>query len=70
MVKQVFHIEGVTCHHCVAKVKNALEGQQGVQKVEVSRNDDTVTLTADPMPELAQLNNILEDYGNYKLSNL
>jgi copper chaperone CopZ len=70
MTQKLFHIEGLSCQHCVARVKNALEGYAGVQNVEVSQNEGSVKLSADPMPGLPELNDLLENYGNYRLRNL
>ena len=35
-MKKVINIEGMSCNHCVAHVKEALEGINGVNVLEVS----------------------------------
>jgi len=41
---KVIKIEGMMCQHCVAHVKEALEGIKGVKSVNVSLNDNNATL--------------------------
>jgi copper chaperone len=36
--KQIYKIEGMTCKHCVMRVKKALEALPQVKKVEVDLN--------------------------------
>jgi copper chaperone CopZ len=38
-MKKTLGIEGMSCEHCVAHVKEALEGVPGVKKVKVSLKD-------------------------------
>jgi len=63
-----FNVSGVTCMHCVAKVKKALEQHENVNSVNVTSDNQRVKLDADPMPSLEALNLLLEDFGGYKLS--
>ena len=48
-MQKVLKIEGMMCMHCVAHVKNALEGIDGVKSVEVSleKGEATLELTKD-----------------------
>ncbi|MBQ9434318.1 MAG: heavy-metal-associated domain-containing protein [Synergistaceae bacterium] len=48
-MKKLVHIEGMGCMKCVAHVKEALEGLDGVSSAEVSLDGKTalVTLTKD-----------------------
>ncbi len=48
-MEKIIHIEGMMCKMCVAHVKNALEKVEGVEKVEVSleKKSATVSGTAD-----------------------
>ena len=43
-VEKVISVEGMMCHKCVAHVKKALEGVEGVSEVEVSLEDKTATV--------------------------
>jgi copper chaperone CopZ len=63
-----FKVSGVSCQHCVAKVKKALDSLDEVNNSSVSLENQTVKLDAEPMPAIERLNEVLEDYGNYKLS--
>jgi copper chaperone len=44
----VFKVEGMTCGHCEARVKKAVEGLTGVNHVDVSLSDKTVKIEHDP----------------------
>jgi copper chaperone CopZ len=67
MIKQ-FNVSGVTCMHCVSKVKKALEQHEDVNSAVVTNDNQMVKLDADPMPSVETLNLLLEDFGDYKLS--
>ncbi|WP_082089387.1 heavy-metal-associated domain-containing protein [Methanosarcina horonobensis] len=36
MTQETVKVEGMSCGHCVMRVKKAIEGVQGVKKVDVS----------------------------------
>ena len=48
-MKKLIHIQGMGCMKCVAHVKEALEGLDGVASADVSleSNSATITLTKD-----------------------
>ena len=48
-MKKLIHIDGMGCMKCVAHVKEALEGLDGVASADVSleSNSATITLTKD-----------------------
>lgn len=54
-MKKVINIEGMTCNHCVAHVKEALEGINGVNVLEVSLDNKKAVI------ETEVENNILID---------
>lgn len=54
-MKKVINIEGMTCNHCVAHVKEALEGIKGVNVLEVSLDNKKAVI------ETEVENNILID---------
>ena len=61
-VNETLHIEGMSCGHCVASVKNALEATDGVavEHVEIGKAQvqvDTAQVSA------AQLATVIEDLG-------
>jgi len=68
MAKKTFQISGLHCQHCVSKVKNVIQHFEGVDKVLISNENDMVTVEAENIPEIAVLNDLLENLGNYKLS--
>jgi copper chaperone CopZ len=68
MTKKSFNITGLHCQHCVTKVKNAFQQLQGVNHVTISEENESLTVEADNLPDLGTLNEILENLGNYKLS--
>jgi copper chaperone CopZ len=63
-----YKVTGMSCQHCVAKVKTALESVQGVRNVNVSRENNTVSIEADPLPPVNVLNEALQDHGHYQIS--
>lgn len=67
MEKKTFHITGMTCQHCVARVKKALESASGISGVHVFPDNNTVVLEAEQVPSLENLNSLLEEYGDYRL---
>ncbi len=52
-MRKLVHIEGMGCMKCVAHVKEALEGLDGVSSAEVSLESNTalITLTKDVADE-------------------
>lgn len=41
-------VQGMTCNHCVMRVKNALTGVEGVLEAEVSLEREEAIVKADP----------------------
>jgi copper chaperone CopZ len=69
MTYQEFKIAGVSCQHCVGKVKKALESIDSVKNVTVVQEEQIVKIEADPMPSIDAMNVVLEGNGHYKLLN-
>jgi copper chaperone CopZ len=63
-----FNVSGMSCQHCAAKIKNALEGLDGVNSVTVLQQEQMVRIEAENMPTLSKLNEVLEEKGHYQLS--
>ncbi len=61
MTKEI-QIEGMMCMHCVARVKGALEGIQGVQ-ADISLEDKKATVTASPDVSNDMLQKAVEGAG-------
>ena len=62
MSKIRFHIEGMSCEHCVKAVKNAVGAIDGVTGVEVSLEENTAIVECgETPPEL--IKSEIEDQG-------
>jgi copper chaperone len=48
MEKIVLNIEGMSCEHCVKAVYNALDDLAGVENIDVSLKEKTVSFEYDP----------------------
>lgn len=44
-MKKVLHVEGMSCQHCVAHVKNALLAVDGVENADVSLENKSAVVT-------------------------
>ncbi|MDD6794080.1 MAG: cation transporter [Clostridiaceae bacterium] len=60
-MKKKIIIEGMNCEHCVAHVKEALEGIQGVENVEVSLADDCANVETEVSNDI--LKSAIEEEG-------
>ena len=67
MATKTLQIEGMMCQHCVAHVKEALEGVKGVKNVQVSLEDNSATLDAGLLVSDKKLTQAVEDAG-YKVT--
>lgn len=61
MMKKKILIEGMSCEHCVAHVKDALEGIDGVSKIEVSLEGKYATVETDVNDQI--LKEAIEEEG-------
>ena len=61
MMKKKISIEGMSCEHCVAHVKDALEGIDGVSSIEVSLEGNYATVETDVNDEI--LKEAIEEEG-------
>lgn len=61
-----YQISGMTCENCEEKVKSALLAVDGVNTVEVSRNDNSATIKMDKHISVSVFQNALED--KYQIS--
>lgn len=60
-MKKVLLIEGMSCEHCVAHVKEALEGIEGVENVVVSLDENLATVETEVSDEI--LKEVIEEEG-------
>lgn len=67
MTKQSYHVEGMTCAHCVASVTEEVGALAGVTRVAVDLATGDLTVTSDrPLPT-AQVETAVTEAG-YRLS--
>jgi cation transport ATPase len=62
-----YQITGMTCGSCESKVKSALLSQHGITKVELSKTDNSATITMDKHIQLSELQKVLD--SKYQISN-
>ena len=58
-----FPIEGMSCQHCAQRVKDALDGIEGVSHVDVDLDEARATVTADERITRDQLAVAVADAG-------
>jgi copper chaperone len=46
-MKLTIHVEGMSCQHCVKRVKNAIQSIEGVSNVEVSLEQKSAVILFD-----------------------
>lgn len=64
MEKFVFHVEGMSCQHCVKAVTDAVSALPGIEAVEVELLAKTATVTYDPARvSLETIKEAIEDQG-------
>ena len=56
-------VDGMTCDHCVASIRKAVGGVDGVTDVAVDLPSGQVTVTADTAPDQEALRAAVEDAG-------
>ncbi|MDD2218075.1 MAG: copper chaperone CopZ [Eubacteriales bacterium] len=64
MEKFVFHVEGMSCQHCVKAVTDAVRELPGVKEISVELLDKTATVVFDPAQvSLEKIKEEIEDQG-------
>ena len=61
MMKKLINIEGMSCNHCVAHVKEALEGINGVKIIDVSLDNNNALVETEVDNDV--LINAIEEEG-------
>lgn len=64
-MEYTYHITGMQCGNCVAKITGALEGL--AENVHVTLHPPQARLEAAQLPELSRLNDALAQVGSYRL---
>jgi len=63
-MKTTLHVNGMTCAHCEAAVKGALEDLEGIQSVEVNLDAGEVDVTFEEAKvTIDDMKNAVEDQG-------
>jgi copper ion binding protein len=60
---KTINVEGMMCEHCVAHVKKALEGIEGVSKADVSLANKNAILTLEKEVSDETIKKAVEDAG-------
>ncbi len=63
MMKKLITVEGMSCPHCQAHVKKALEEVEGVQQADVDLNNKTAAVTLSKDIDVSLLINAIEEAG-------
>ncbi len=63
MVDTVIAVTGMSCEHCANAVRTEMAAIGGVTQVEVDVTSGEVTITADPVPDVAVLRAAVEAAG-------
>jgi copper chaperone len=64
MEKVILEVNGMSCEHCVKAIKNSLSEIDGIEKVDISLEEGTVTVEYDSSKvEIENIKNIIEDAG-------
>lgn len=63
MKEKVFNVEGMSCNHCVAAVKEAVEGVEGVESCAVDLAGKTATVVLSEDVQDADIKEAIEEEG-------
>lgn len=69
-MEHTYKISGMTCNHCVQKVKKALENIQGIQSVKVTLDPPLATITMHHHVATEVMNKALAAVGDYRLGGM
>lgn len=62
-IKKIIQVEGMSCQHCVNRVKTALESMNGVSNVKVNLGDNTAVIkSSDEIPD-SDIREVIEKAG-------
>ncbi|TFH04219.1 MAG: copper chaperone [Methanosarcina sp.] len=64
MTQETIKVEGMSCGHCVMRVKKAIEGLEGVKKVDVSlENKQAVVEFDEGKTEVEKIKAVVKETG-------
>lgn len=67
-MKRTYKIEGMTCGHCVASVQKALDNVDEIAAAKIQLESPQAELTLNGMVSLDELQEIVAEAGNYKIT--
>ena len=67
-MKKTYSVSGLHCNACVNRVQKALGNLPGVEQVNVDLPSATAEIIAEKSFDVDFLNSVLEDFGDYRLS--
>lgn len=65
-----FEITGMTCSHCVARVKKAIESLASVQEAEIRLDSPQATIILHESINMEVLQRAIQDAGDYTIAKL
>ena len=63
MTREQIKIEGMSCQHCVASVKKALESLEGIEQLRVNLEQGSATFLRSDAVNMEQIKRVVEDSG-------
>jgi copper chaperone len=63
-----FHVKGMTCGHCVSRVKQALEAGAGINVTAIDLASGNIKINSDADPGIEQLQSLLDEAGAYTIT--
>jgi copper chaperone len=65
---QTFHVEGMTCDHCVHAVTDELHALTGVTSVDVDLTTGTISIDSTRTLDVDEVSDALDEAGAYALA--
>ncbi|WP_255350209.1 heavy-metal-associated domain-containing protein [Methanosarcina sp. 1.H.A.2.2] len=64
ITQETIKVEGMSCGHCVMRVKKAIEGLEGVKKVDVSlENKQAVVEFDEGITDVVKIKDVVKETG-------
>ncbi|MBP2031360.1 Cu2+-exporting ATPase [Clostridium algifaecis] len=68
-IKKTVHVEGMSCQHCVAHVKSALESIDGVSNAKVDLDSKTAVIKSSAEISDSDIRKVVDEAG-YKVTEI
>jgi len=66
-MKTTYSVSGMDCDHCVMHVKQAVSQVPGVTAIELALSDGLLHVTSDEPIDFAQIQEAVDDAGDYSV---